>query len=323
MTTLPPGFTLRYATWDDLQGVADLIRAVCTADGDPEDAIPPAELKTQWEGPGFNPETNAWVVINPTGTVVGYEELLVRPGHASLRGDGYVHPQFEGLGVGTNLLRALDERARLEIPKAAPDLRVFVRNFMTAEDKAGCALHENEGYQAARFSWAMRIKLESPPPAPEFPAGVEIRPFVEADQLFQVYEAVEEAFADHWGFIKIPFENWKHNFLSPEHYCPDWWFVAWDGDQVAGVSICRVRSGMGWVSSLSVRRPWRKLGLGMALLRRSFAEFYRCGYSLGGLAVDASNPTGATRLYERAGMSIETEYVCYEKELRPGREPEE
>ncbi|GAB4500799.1 MAG: hypothetical protein Fur0035_03390 [Anaerolineales bacterium] len=59
----------------------------------------------------------------------------------------------------------------------------------------------------------------------------------------------------------------------------------------------------------------------MALLRRSFDEFYRRGQFSVGLHVDASNPTGATRLYERAGMRIETEYVCYEKEFRPGREP--
>jgi hypothetical protein len=36
--------------------------------------------------------------------------------------------------------------------------------------------------------------------------------------------------------------------------------------------------------------------------------------------VDASNPTGATRLYQRAGMSIASEHLNFEKELRPGRE---
>ena len=40
------------------------------------------------------------------------------------------------------------------------------------------------------------------------------------------------------------------------------------------------------------------------------------------LGVDASNPTGATRLYKKAGMQVDSEYVTYEKELRPGVEPE-
>jgi len=40
------------------------------------------------------------------------------------------------------------------------------------------------------------------------------------------------------------------------------------------------------------------------------------------LGVDASNPTGATRLYQKVGMQVTVEDVVYEKELRPGRELE-
>ena len=319
---LPPGFTLRAATWKDLDAVADLIRAVCEADGDPDDAIPSSELKSEWEA-NFELETDVRVVTDPSGKVVGYEEFFCRPGHASYQGDSYVHPQFEDRGIGTALLRALDERARQEMPKAEPDLRIFLRNFMTAGDENARTLHEHEGFKAVRYNWSMRITLDGPPPAPSFPAGVEIRPFVEAEHLYPVYEALAESFADHWGFIKPPFEEWKQHRMAPDRYYPDLWFVAWAGDQIACVSICRYRSGMGWVWSLGVRRPWRKQGLGMALLLHSFGEFYKRGQAVVGLGVDASNPTGATRLYERAGMHVETEYICYEKEYRPGREPEE
>jgi hypothetical protein len=38
------------------------------------------------------------------------------------------------------------------------------------------------------------------------------------------------------------------------------------------------------------------------------------------LTVDAENPTGATRLYERAGMHIGQQYATYSKELRAGIE---
>ena len=79
--------------------------------------------------------------------------------------------------------------------------------------------------------------------------------------------------------------------------------------------------GAGWVGSLGVRRPWRKRGLGEALLLHSFAEFYKRGTKTIGLGVDAQNPTGATRLYQKAGMHVASEAVIYEKELRAGREP--
>jgi ribosomal protein S18 acetylase RimI-like enzyme len=72
-----------------------------------------------------------------------------------------------------------------------------------------------------------------------------------------------------------------------------------------------------------VRRPWRKKGLGLALLTHSFGEFYKRGMKTIGLGVDASNPTGATRLYQRAGMTVASEFLTFEKELRPGRSLEE
>jgi ribosomal protein S18 acetylase RimI-like enzyme len=80
--------------------------------------------------------------------------------------------------------------------------------------------------------------------------------------------------------------------------------------------------GLGWVGTLGVRCPWRKKGLGLALLQHSFDEFYKRGRSTIGLGVDASNPTGATRLYQRAGMYIASEFLTFEKELRPGKEVE-
>lgn len=66
---------------------------------------------------------------------------------------------------------------------------------------------------------------------------------------------------------------------------------------------------------LGVRRAWRRAGLGEALLLRSFAEFRRRGYTRGTLGVDASSVTGATRLYERAGMRVYRDTVFLEKQL--------
>jgi mycothiol synthase len=66
---------------------------------------------------------------------------------------------------------------------------------------------------------------------------------------------------------------------------------------------------------LGVRRPWRRRGLGLALLRETFGLFYDRGEGRVGLGVDAENPSGATRLYERAGMHVEAEHQTWEKEL--------
>jgi ribosomal protein S18 acetylase RimI-like enzyme len=96
------------------------------------------------------------------------------------------------------------------------------------------------------------------------------------------------------------------------------------GDEVAAVALCRARAHedpeMGFVNTLGVRRPWRRQGLGLALLHHAFGEFYRRGQKRVGLGVDASNLTGATRLYERAGMHVARQFDLYEKEVRPGKE---
>ncbi|MBL8103053.1 MAG: GNAT family N-acetyltransferase, partial [Anaerolineales bacterium] len=111
-------------------------------------------------------------------------------------------------------------------------------------------------------------------------------------------------------------------FAQPD-FDPSLWVIAWDGNEIAGFSLNRFRMGIGWVSTLGVRRPWRKKGLGLALLQQSFGEFYKRGMKTIGLGVDASNPTGATRLYQGAGMYIASEFITYDKELRAGRNLEE
>ncbi len=71
---------------------------------------------------------------------------------------------------------------------------------------------------------------------------------------------------------------------------------------------------------MGVLREWRKHGLGLALLRHSFDEFYRRGAKSAGLGVDAENLTGATRLYEIAGMRVWRVNCTYEFELRAGKD---
>jgi mycothiol synthase len=318
-----PGLRLRAPQISDADAVAQLTLDVCSADGDPTVASAPADIRRMWSEPGFDLKTDAWVVEASDGKIVGYEEFFNQHAFAALDGDGYVHPEYLGQGIGTALLRVLDTRARQAMEKSDPQLRVFIRNGMSMMDTRACEMHENEGYHSVRFSWRMEIKLDAAPSLPAWPDGIDLRPFDMAAHDFSVYQAHEEAFRDHWGHTPDSFERWQHNTTGRENFDPTLWFIAWDGDEVAGYSLCRYREEVGWVGSLGVRRPWRKHGLGLALLDHSFGEFYRRGTKTVSLGVDAASPTGATRLYQKAGMRVASEFVIYEKELRPGREPGE
>ena len=322
-TRLDPRLSLRPASWADLHAVTKLIYDVCEADGDTTVAVTPEELKLEWQAPGFHIETDGIVVTTADGRIVGYEEFFNEHKHSKLRTDGYVHPEFKGRGIGTTMLRAVETRARQEIPLAEPDVRVYLHSTMDSHDQDGRVMHESEGYRPIRYHWRMEIKLDAPPPAPVFPAGIELRPFDKDQHAHAVLQAQNEAVRDHWGSHDVGFEEWSLRRFGGDDFDPTLWLVAWDGDQIAGFSQNRYRMGIGWVGTLGVRRPWRKRGLGEALLLQSFCDFHRRGTNTIGLGVDAQNPTGATRLYQKAGMYAASEFVTYEKELRPGREPEE
>ena len=319
----PKNYTLRNGTWDDLEAVVKLVYDVCVGNGDASNAYSVEELREVWEDPNLILETDTWVVTTDTGRVVGYEEFYNGDAHAYLIGDGYVHPDFMGQGIGTAMLRALDQRANEEKEKADPELRVFIRNGMSIGEIVAREMHEAEGYAPVRFSWRMEIDLEEAPPILTLPDRIELRPFDEEAHAQLVYEAHEEAFSKNWGHAFIPFEEWKRRHIEISEYNPDLWFVLWDGDEVAAYAVNHYKSDSGYVSILGVRPAWRKRGLGLILLNKTFSAFYERGTKNVGLAVDASSPTGATRLYKRAGMRVETEYVSYEKELRAGREIEE
>jgi mycothiol synthase len=320
---LDPSLILRPARWSNLEAVAQLIYDACEADGDTVVAVTPEELKNEWQTPGFNLERDAFLVETKDGHVVGFEEFSNIHEHAILGTDGYVHPNFKGRGIGTSLLRTVEKRALEEMRLADHEVRVSLRSIIDNRDPDSHDLHRSESYQPLRYHWRMEIVLDGSPAEPKFPAGIELRPFIQGEHDIAVWRAQNEAFRDHWGSHDVSFEDWKHSRFNDPEYNASLWVIAWDGDEIAGFSLNRYRMGIGWIRTLGVRRPWRKRGLGEALLLHSFGEFYKRGTKTIGLGVDAQNPTGATRLYQKVGMYAASEYVTYEKELRPGREPEE
>lgn len=312
------GIVIRAPTINDATDVMELINICCMADmGQPLTTI--AELQERWKVTGFDLQSDAWVAISAEGKVVGYEEIYNRHGHFHLEGDGYVHPQFQNLGIGTALLRKLEARGQQQIQLAPPEMRARLRNGISTRDSAGRHLHENEGYQAIRYFYWMHIQMEAQPPRLPLPSGIRLSTYSTEIGPQRLFDTLAEAFRDHWGQSPWNFDFWKQHTFDNNFFDPSLMFVAFDGNEIAGAAICRRRYEHGWISTLGVRRPWRRRGLGHALLLEAFNEFYRRGEEIVALSVDATSPTGATRLYEKAGMCAYQEFSLYEKELRPGK----
>ena len=166
----------------------------------------------------------------------------------------------------------------------------------------------------------MRIELEAPPPAPQWPPGLRVVAFDAQRDARAFHAAGQEAFADHWEHAPRDFASWSKSHLQSERFDPTLWCVVRAGDEIAAGTICAGQTyGGGWIQVVFTRRPWRGQGVGAALLRDAFGRFWERGERSVGLGVDAESATGAFRLYERAGMTPALGWVMYEKELGDAR----
>jgi len=82
-----------------------------------------------------------------------------------------------------------------------------------------------------------------------------------------------------------------------------------------GATLGRPMEDAGWIDIVAVRPAWRGRGIAKALLLRSFEGFGALGVGSVLLNVDSENPTGATRLYEKAGMRERRSFHLFEKQL--------
>ena len=313
---LASGYVVRPPHVDEAAAVHGVIVASDVAEFGESHGYSLDELRADWRE--FDLERDAWLVIGPDGNYAGYACVWERR-HVRLDVEVYVHPEHTGRGIGTTLIRLTEARAREHVPLAPPGARVVLNNAINALNTEACALLEREGYAPARYFWRMEAELAEPPLAPAWPPGVKVRPCIPGADEATFYATVEEAMRDHWGHVPTPFEAWERQRRGPR-FDPGFWFLALEGDEPAGAALCRVDEGIGWVDTLAVRRPWRRRGLGLALLHHAFGEFARRGTRRAALGVDAASPTGATRLYERAGMRVAQQYAVYGKELRSGVE---
>ena len=250
-------------------------------------------------------------VLERDGRLVGYVDVDPTPDDPPKWWcDLKVAPDVDADEVMGELVAWLEERASeggtLRIWTGATDARVI---------DAAARL----GFAPSRHSYRMEIALDGDGPRPDWPEGVAVRT-IAADEERDVYELVKEVWQDASDPIDESFDEWAHWTTRADSYDPSLWFLATEGSEVAGFSLCRQDTNdpnAGYVASLGVRRPWRRKGLGEALLQHSFGEFRKRGYGRATLGVDASSPTGATRLYERAGMRVYRDTVFLERPVSP------
>jgi mycothiol synthase len=297
---------LRVPSPDDAAGIAALLNEHSRALTDRDD-VTVEDVEHWFREPGLDPERDMRIAFTPNGALAGYADLgggeadgepvwidlRMRPGHD---------------GVGPRLLEAMEGAAGL---RGAPPRHLRV--WLHSADRAGRDLLIARGYDTVRSGYRMEIGLAADLAPPQWPDGLTVQPLGQGEER-RAFEAYLDSFEDSPDFFATPYDQWAFWLLDEDD--PALAFLAEDGGDVAGLWIGRERRGgdldLGWIHVIGVRPPWRRRGLGRALLLHALGQLRTRGKPRAGLGVDAANDR-ALRLYETEGMRIVRRTDVYEK----------
>jgi mycothiol synthase len=288
-------FYLRRPVIDDQQAVLDLmircdIRDVGQPDSDSSD------LQYEWDQ--IDLSQDAWLAFNDKGTLQGYGAVM--PWGCGKRLAIYDDPGTEDDELFLGLLVLCEKRAANQLLELKDSKKRKIVTHVSDSIDYQKRMLDEAGYSIDRYIFNMHIDLDQPIPQPVWPQEVVIRNAKTGIDDKRIHAVIQNAFnkPDH---PDQPFDEWKEFMMRADLYQSDLWFLALNGDEIVGTCLCFPYEDIGWVRQLAVTEPFRKRGLGSALLLQSFLAFKQRGYKKVGLAVESSNEN-AYRLYEKVGM---------------------
>jgi GNAT superfamily N-acetyltransferase len=298
-------YSVRPPKVGDLESVYELIAQQNTHDYGSA-MITADDLQKKWQD--LNLEDDACVAYLDH-ELAGYAELL--------EGDSpyiYVADRMN-IDLAFQLLMILEGKVASQKKEK---VNLFTR--VSEKNRTLLQLFASNGYHSNLSFQIMEVTLDEPPPPPLWADGINVRTFVKGQDEQATYRTDEEAAEDKGYHEPLSYEGWvKRMRMDKEAFDPSLWFLACEerSAEIAGVALnlYAQHSNTGWVDHLSVRRAWRKKGIGRALLLHSFAEFYRRDIRQVKLSVDSKSLTNAPHLYESVGMKTVQQYHIYRKEV--------
>lgn len=313
--------SVRSPSPQDAEAIAELRGAVNSAEiGNPyTDA---ADVLTQLTDPGIDLERDWILVTTPDGELVGSGTVWVESPFLENYLDNYVHPDRNGLGLGTLLLDWAEGRA-MEVVRLAPKgAAVVLRHGVWVGAEDGENLLRARGYRVARYFQDLATAMPEPPAAPIWPDGIRVRSMVSGVDEPLAYRASVEGMGEHWGHASRDLEAWHHELTGYEGFDPALVFLATDGSDVVGSAVFIAGTPefpqSGWMAELSVLPAWRRRGIATALVLHGLGALYARGFRHANTGVDSENPTRAGDLYSRLGFRPTTGHSVFEREIGRG-----
>ena len=336
VTDLPEGHVARPTTPADVTALTALVRTVDIS-GCGHSSTNIEEITDTVDSPECGWESGSALVWRGTelvGAVLVFDGLVTGRGWMidvyARPGDARTHA-IQGALIDASLREG---RYRWDALYMDPDLPL-----PTA--KAGCYVNdgalradlEQRGFAEVRRYWRMKVDhwsvegasgsaAEAVPSDPTgvrtLPGGYLIRPFRDVDADWRgVHSANATSFLDHFDSTPLEFDVWRdlHTGATED---PTQWIVAEHDGEIIGYargSNVYASEDCGYVASLGVLREHRGRGVARALLLARMADDIDRGFISTILHVDATSPTGATRLYESVGMVVDSEFLGLHRPL--------
>ena len=267
------------------------------------------------------------VAIHDGTTMVGFGVLTSRGGADpvhEMRHWGGVHPAYRDRGLGGRLLDWAETAAVPLHQERYPGRPLSLSSWCLSHNAGAVTLHAAHGYHPARWFHAMVRDLAAPVAEGQAAADVEIVDLT-PERTEDARLVRNEAFRDHWGSAQTTAEQWAH-FMGYSAFRPAFSFLAYADDEaglVIGHEYDAYTEATGerelHIALIGTRRAARRRGVASALLARALTGARAAGCTAASLVVNADSPTGALRLYERAGFTVEHTWITQAKPLPPTR----
>lgn len=271
--------------------------------------------------PGHSPEEDeALVVHERSGDLAACAGVVGDSPWTEFEMWTFVHPAHRDPGLEVFLLSLMEARAKQIVDERTDGAAAMLREGIWDVDQERERFLLAHDYTFVRTFYSMDIVMTEAPDLAIVPAGIGIRTFRVGQDEEAAWKADGETFSDHWGFVHPPLRAWCHELIDANPFFdPSLWYLSMDADQITGMVIAYEGSPEmpegAWIEVVGVRPRWRGRGIAVALLQTVFTELYARGVRRVALGVDSQNETGATRLYERVGMSPYRRSPFFEKQI--------
>ncbi|WP_181772674.1 GNAT family N-acetyltransferase [Amycolatopsis pittospori] len=315
--------TWRPLTDKDAKASADLLNAIETVDKIGEN-YPEEDTLTELVDP-YADLDRASLAAFDGDVMAGYMKVRFKPLAEEVHRvflDGGVHPAYRRRGIGTTLVEAGMEAAKTLHALHHPTLKLAI-DFHKAEHIAGLAeLVRSRGFRPVRYFQRMERPLGDAIPSAVIPAGMRVEPW--ASRNDEDFRSVRNAsYEDHWGAAPMPVDHWK-NKITNQTFQPDVSFLLRDA---AGIPV-GILVTMCWEADteatgvldahfmvIGTLREHRKRGVASALLAHALRAATDQGYARASLSVDSASPSGAPRIFAKAGFTAKMRYVRWALEV--------